>query len=379
MKRQIEITLEQAKQFYKQGGNLKEIALLAFTENELTDIDEMVKLKMYQTIEKECGFDITIKIAKLSDLEDLPCLSNDNTLQAIFDFFWSQDYISCDDIWFYLLNNHKPSEKLMLEHLENKTLDFTDVVISLEQVDFVKKYHTQFNFNWDKLLEEHTLTFPCIQAYMEFFKEEKLIETQVISLYDIKTYIKNEIGFGANITKFSKEQWERFFTKKHSLFFVKNLIENLDNIVSDFSNTDGLYFIELICVTQPLDESLIMKLKEYTLLIWQYLSYNPYLSTELIRKYKYQLNMDLVNQHNNKIKAKKKVENLVGLRFTETELETKLNEIFGIEVELHNEEYEESNIDDCFFVSPNEDDEVYTLFYIETKEGKFYITEVAVE
>ena len=379
MKRQIEITLEQAKQFYKQGGNLKEIALLAFTENELTDIDEMVKIKMYQTIEKECGFDITIKITNPCDLQDLPILSNDETLQVIFDYFWNKGNVSYDYIWYYLLKHHKPSEKLMLEHLKYETLNFQDIVLSMNNIDFVKKYHTQFNFDWDKLLEEHTLTLSCIQAYKPFFKEEKLIETQVISLYDIKTYIKNEIGFGGKINEMGKEQWERFFTKKHSLFFVKILIENLDNIVLDMCYTDKLYFIELICMSQPLDDSLIIKLKEYTILIWQYLSYNPYLSKELIWKYKYQLNMDLVHKYNYRLNIQKKVENLVGLRFTETELENKLNEIFGIEVELHNEEYEESNLDDCFFVSPNEDDEVYTLFYIETKEGKYYITEVAFE
>lgn len=74
----------------------------------------------------------------------------------------------------------------------------------------------------------------------------------------------------------------------------------------------------------------------------------------------------------------KKLHNLVGLRFTETELENKLNEIFGTEVDLHNEEYEEPNLDDCFFVSPNEET-IYKLYYIETKDGKFYITEVAFE
>lgn len=378
MKRQIEITFEQAKQFYKQGGNLKEIALLAFSENELTEFE---KLKMYQTIEKECGFDITIKITNPYNLQDLPILSNDETLQVIFDYFWNKGNVSYDYIWYYLLNYHKPSEKLMLEHLKNETLNFQDIVLSMNNIDFVKKYHTQFNFDWNDILNNHALTLPCIQAYMPFFKEEKLIETQVISLYDIKTYIKNEIGFGGKINEMGKEQWERFFSKKHSLFFVKNLMENLDNIVSEFSYMDCLYFIKLICMTQPLDDSLIINLKEYTMLIWQYLSYNPYLSEELIHKYQYQLNMDLVNQHNNIFKAKKNLKNLqniVGLRFTETELETKLNEIFGTEVEIHNEEYEEPNLDDCFFVSPNEE-EIYTLFYIETKEGKYYITEVAFE
>ena len=374
MKRQIEITLEQAKKFYAQGGILKEIALLAFTENELSDLD---KIKMLQAIEKESDLKIN-GLMTPSDLQDLPCLSNDETLQAIFDYFWNKGNVPYYDIWFYLLNHHKPSEKLMLEHLENKTLDFQDIVLCIDYVDFVKKYHTQFNFNWDKLLEEHTLTFPCIQAYMPFFKEEKLIETQVISLYDIKTYIKNELNFDVNITKFSKEQWERFFTKKHSLFFVKNLIENLENIVSEFSNTDCLYFIKLICVTQPLDDSLIIKLKEYTMLVWQYLSYNPYLSTELILKYKNQLNMDLVNQHNNIFKIKRELENLVGLRFTQAELERKINEIFGTEVVLHHVKHHDVDFEDYFFfVFPNEYDN-YELYYIETKNGKCYITEVVV-
>ena len=75
---------------------------------------------------------------------------------------------------------------------------------------------------------------------------------------------------------------------------------------------------------------------------------------------------------------REKLKTLIGLRFTETELENKLNEIFGTEVDLYNEEYEEPYFDDCFFVSPNEET-IYKLYYIETKDGKFYITEVAFE
>lgn len=73
---------------------------------------------------------------------------------------------------------------------------------------------------------------------------------------------------------------------------------------------------------------------------------------------------------------KRELVNLVGLRFDEAELESKLNEIFGTEIELHNEEYEEPYFDDCFSFSINEID-VYTLYYIETKDRKYYITEVA--
>ena len=390
MKKQIEITLEQAKAFYKQGGNLKEIALLAFTENELSETD---KNKMLHAIKKESGLDINdIIINKLSDLENLPCLSNDDTLQAIFDFFWNKGNISYNDIWYYLLDCHKPSEKLMLKHLNDTTLDFQDIVLSMQCVDFVRTYQDKFNFEWNRLLEEYKLTFSCIQTYMEFFNQDVLCNTQEMCMCDIRLYIKNEINFYGAFHEIGKKEWERFFEKKHSYFFIKNFIQNINNIVVELHiSVDSFYIVEKICTTQHLTKGLIILLNAlsntylidnsespFYNIVWQYISYNPYLSEDFIRNHENVLNMDVVNKCNNMFNIKKKLNNLVGCRFTETELENNLNEIFGIEVDLHNEEYEEPNLDDCFYFSPNEE-EKYTLYYIETKDGKFYITEVAFE
>ena len=75
---------------------------------------------------------------------------------------------------------------------------------------------------------------------------------------------------------------------------------------------------------------------------------------------------------------REKLKTLVGLRFTQAELERKINEIFGTELVLHHVKHHNVDFEDYFFfVLPNEYDN-YELYYIETKNGKCYITEVVV-
>ncbi len=91
----------------------------------------------------------------------------------------------------------------------------------------------------------------------------------------------------------------------------------------------------------------------------------------------------------NNTKINKKLESLVGSRFTELELNAKLTELFGVEVEVSKYEREECvkrelpDLDDQFlFTIENEEKKIgidVDLYYIIDNGKKFYITETNFE
>lgn len=95
MKRTIELTLEQAKEFYNKGGELKEIALLAYTENELLD-NKKNELESYiRTILRLAE---TTPIQKLSYDHWREFWSIEHSMSIIYGIieyfldFWHRDY-----------------------------------------------------------------------------------------------------------------------------------------------------------------------------------------------------------------------------------------------------------------------------------------------
>ena len=76
--RTIKLTLEKAKEFYKKGGEFKDLALSAFTEEELT------KVELPKTWEEFCN---QFKIHKkyYIDIDSYTCEDNNNYRNPLYD------------------------------------------------------------------------------------------------------------------------------------------------------------------------------------------------------------------------------------------------------------------------------------------------------
>lgn len=73
--RKIELTIEQAREFYKQGGKLKELALSAYTEKELM-LPITERIKTFADAIKELGEGHYL-VKEYEDVLKLPCVLKD--------------------------------------------------------------------------------------------------------------------------------------------------------------------------------------------------------------------------------------------------------------------------------------------------------------
>lgn len=81
--RNVTLTLEQAKEWYKKGGDLKEVALQAFTEKELKSFD-YTDIKTFEDACEALGLDIEDVKDDLVDIECLNCGALKDHLTAIY-------------------------------------------------------------------------------------------------------------------------------------------------------------------------------------------------------------------------------------------------------------------------------------------------------
>lgn len=274
MKRTIELTLEQAKEFYNKGGELKQIALLAYTESELLD-NKKANLESY--IRTQVIIDETTPIQKLSNDQWIEFWAIEHPMSIIYDMieyfvdFWHRDYnwkliSSCQiltdefiieyydnlDTELILLYQQQLSQETIDKIIENTKNDgafwhyFWKENIKILDSQFIEKVNKGWNMDWGMISKSPYLTLDFIKKHkteldldlvvqynnnvQPFLKVNELVGRRFCDVESLKDEIKK---------MFNTDDIGVVFVESDDIMIDDTIIITIDNIGLDIT----LYYI----------------------------------------------------------------------------------------------------------------------------------------